>query len=69
MTEGEYARDGLRMAGAGDEVFDLLDGYTDYERMGRAMMEEDGVRETAFGQVKRLSGPFPQQSEMGPTMC
>lgn len=69
VTDGEYARDGLRRAGAGDEVFDLLDGYTDYERMGRAMMDEDGVRETAFGQVKRLSGPFPQQSEMGPTMC
>ena len=69
VTEGEYAQDGLRMAGAGDEIFDLLDGYTDYERMGRAMMEEDGVRETAFGQIKRLSGPFPSQEEIGPTMC
>ena len=68
VTEGEYARNGLRMAGAGDEIFDLLDGYTDYERLGQAMMEEDGVQATSFGSIKRLSAPFPQQPEMGQTM-
>ena len=68
VTEGEYARDGLRRAGAGDEIFDLLDGYTDYERMGRAMMDEDGVLPTSYGQVKRLSAPFPPQQDIGQTM-
>lgn len=67
-TEGEYARDGLRRAGAGDEIFDLLDGYTDYERLGRSMMEEDGVQTTSFGSIKRLSTPFSQQPEMGQMM-
>ena len=68
VTEGEYARNGLRMAGAGDEIFDLLDGYTDYERLGQAMMEEDGVLATSYGQIKRLSTPFSQQPEMGQVM-
>ena len=39
VTEGEYARNGLRMAGVEDEIFDLLDGFTDFERLGRSMME------------------------------
>ena len=65
VTEGEYARNGLRMAGAGDEIFDLLDGYTDYERLGQAMMEEDGVLATSYGQIKRLSTPFPNRREWG----
>jgi len=68
-NEGAYGREALRKAGASSEVFDLLDGYTDFERLGRAMMEEDGVRPTSFGLVKRLSLPFDQQPEMGPTMC
>ncbi len=69
MTEGEYGRAALRYAGAGDEILDILDGCTDFERLGRALMEEDGVRETSFGQVKRLSAPWPQQAEQGQTMC
>jgi hypothetical protein len=68
VTEGEYARNGLRMAGVEDEIFDLLDGFTDFERLGRSMMEEDGVQATSFGSIKRLSAPFPQQPEMGQTM-
>ena len=68
VTEGEYARNGLRMAGVEDEIFDLLDGFTDFERLGRSMMEEDGVQATSFGSIKRLSAPFPQQPEMGQTL-
>ena len=67
VTEGEYARNGLRMAGVEDEIFDLLDGFTDFERLGRSMMEE-GVQATSFGSITRLSAPFPQQPEMGQTM-
>ena len=65
MTEGEYARNGLRMAGVEDEIFDLLDGFTDFERLGRSMMEEDGVQATSFGSIKRLSAPFPHKPELG----
>ena len=68
IAELEYARNGLRMAGVEDEIFDLLDGFTDFERLGRSMMEEDGVQATSFGSIKRLSAPFPQQPEMGQTM-
>ena len=30
--------------------------------------ETDGVRETSFGSVRRLSTPWPQQAEQGQTM-
>ena len=69
-NEGEYGRDALRLAGAGDEIFELLDGFTDFDALGRSEMEQDGVRETSFGSIKRLSAPFPQpDQEIGQTMC
>ena len=36
-----------------------LDDYIDYNRFGCQKMEEDGIRETAHGYVRRLSEPFP----------
>ena len=69
-NEGGYGREALRKAGADDEVLDMLDGFTDFEALGRCEMEQDGVRETSFGSVKRLSAPWPRQEpEMGQTMC
>ena len=68
-NEGEYGREALRYAGAGDEILEMLDGFTDFDALGRFEMEQDGVRETSFGQIKRLSSPFPQQAEQGQTMC
>ena len=39
----------------------------------REMMEEDGVRQTGFGLVRRLSKPFPPEQEpdqqMGGLSC
>ena len=67
-NEGEYGREALRYAGAGDEILEMLDGFTDFDALGRLEMEQDGVRETSFGQIKRLSSPFPQQAEPGQTM-
>jgi len=32
------------------------------------MMEADGVRQTGFGLVRRLSKPFPPEQEIGQTM-
>ena len=69
-NEREYAIAALGYAGAGDEVIEMLDGFTDFDALGRCEMEADGVRETSFGSVRRLSAPWPQQEpEIGQTMC
>ena len=68
-SEDEYGREALRYAGAGNEILEMLDGFTDFDALGRFEMEQDGVRETDYGQVKRLSSPFPRQAEQGQTMC
>ena len=60
-TEAEYGREALRYAGAGDEILDMLDSFTDFDALGRFEMEQDGVLDTGYGQIKRLSSPFPQQ--------
>ena len=69
-SEREYGREALRKAGADDEILDMLDGFTDFDALGRSEMEADGVRETSFGHVRRLSAPWPEQGpEIGQTMC
>ena len=68
-SEREYGREALRYAGADDEVLEMLDGFTDFDALGRSEMELDGVRESSYGPVKRLSAPWPEQTEQGQTMC
>ena len=68
-SEEEYGREALRHAGAGDVILDMLDGFTDFDALGRFEMEQDGVLDTGYGQIKRLSFPFPRQAEQGQTMC
>ena len=69
-SEHEYAWNALRAAGASEDALEMLNGYTDFDALGRDEMEADGVRETAFGSVKRLSAPWlRQEPEMGQTMC
>lgn len=65
ITEGtyEYGQSVLRRIGADDEVIDTIDGYMDFERFGESMMAEDGVRQTEFGLIRRLSEPFPSQEQ------
>lgn len=68
-SERGYAITALRYAGAGDEILEILEGFTDFDALGRSEMEADGVRETSFGSVKRLSAPWPRQKpELGQTM-
>lgn len=62
-SEREYGLEALRFAGAGDEILEMLDGFTDFDALGRFEMEQDGVRETSYGSVKRLSTPWPQQGQ------
>ena len=67
-SEREYGRQALRRIGADDEILDTIDGYTDFDSLGLTMMEEDGVRQTGFGVVRRLSKPFPPAPEIGQAM-
>jgi len=67
-SECEYGREALRRKGANEEVIDCIDGYMDFDQLGRDMMEEDGVRQTIYGFVRRLSKPFPPEQETGPVM-
>lgn len=64
----EYGKQVLRRIGADDEIIDTIDGYMDFSQLGRDSMEEDGVRRTSFGLVRRLSEPFPPEPEIGQTM-
>lgn len=63
-NESEYGRESLRSIGADDELLDTIDGYTDFDQLGRDMMESDGVRQTEFGLVRRLDSPFPPEQEV-----
>ena len=67
-NEREYGREALRRLGADDELLDSIEGYTDFDWLGRDMMEEDGVRQTGYGLVRRLSKPFPPEQEAGMQM-
>ena len=72
-SEREYGRQALRRMGANDEVLEAIEGCTDFDRLGSEMMDEDGVRQTGFGLVRRLSKPFPPAQEpdqqMGGLSC
>ena len=72
-SEREYGRQALRRMGANDEVLEAIEGCTDFDRLGSEMMDEDGVRQTGFGLVRRLSKPFPPEQEpdqqMGGLSC
>lgn len=67
-SEGEYGREVLRRVGANDELLEAINGYTDFDQLGRDRMEEDGVRQTGYGLLRRLSDPFPPKQEIGQTM-
>lgn len=67
-SEREYGRQALRRMGASDEVLEAIEGCTDFDRLGSEMMEEDGVRQTGFGLVRRLGKPFPPAPEQGQQM-
>lgn len=57
----EYGEQVLRHIGADDELIAAIDGFMDFTGLGEFMMEEDGVRQTDYGLIRRLSEPFPEQ--------
>lgn len=64
ITEGtyEYGQSVLRRIGADKELISAIDGYMDFEQFGEDSMKEDGVRQTEFGLLRRLSSPFDSQT-------
>ena len=64
----EYGKQVLRRIGADDEIIDTIDGYMNFTQLGEDSLEEDGVRRTEFGLVRRLSQPFPPKPEIGQSM-
>ena len=59
----EYAEWVLRRIGADDEIIDTIEGYMDFEKFGEDFMVEDGVRRTEFGLIRRISAPFPEETQ------
>ena len=64
----EYGKQVLRRFGVDEDVLDILELYTDFERLGEAYMEEDDVQQTEFGFVRRISTPFPNQTQSQQSM-
>lgn len=66
ITDGayEYGQSVLRRIGADEELISVIDGYMDFEQFGEDSMKEDGVRQTEFGLVRRLSSPFDGQTPL-----
>lgn len=66
----EYGRYVLKHAVERDiDILEDLEGFIDEDAYGRYRMQEDGVRETGCGLIRRLSEPFPDLTPgmaMGP---
>lgn len=60
----EYGKRVLERIGADEELISALDGFTDFEALGNFYMQEDGVRQTEYGLVRRLSQPFEIQNQL-----
>lgn len=59
----EYCQSVLRRHGADEELIEALEGYMDFEKFGSDAMEEDGVRGTEFGLIRRCSQPFEEETQ------
>lgn len=57
----QYGRMVFQRTGVDDEVVNLIDGYMDFESLGKDWMREDGVVQTEFGMIRRLHEPFETQ--------
>jgi len=60
---GAYGRTVLERLGADEELICEIDGYMDLYSFGQDWMREDGVRQTEFGLVRKLSEPFPAEQQ------
>lgn len=58
----EYGMSVLHRYGGDEELFDLIEGYMDFDRFAKDMRHEDGVRRTEYGLVRRCDEPWPEQN-------
>ena len=64
----EYGKEILRSIGADDEIIDTIDGYMDFEQLGKDSMAEYDIRQTDFGLICSLGCPFPPELDAGQRM-
>lgn len=50
------------------ELISILDNFTNFYELDCYYMQEDSLRITEFGLIRRLSEPFSHQED-GPAMC
>lgn len=60
----EYGKQVLERMGADEELISVIDGYMDFGRFGEDSMKEDGIRQTEYGLIRRLSHPFDDQTPL-----
>ena len=58
----EYGMSVLQRYRGDEELFDLIEGYMDFDCFAKDMMHEDGVRRTEYGLVRRCDEPWPEQN-------
>lgn len=51
-----------------DALLEELEGYIDYSAFGEQQILADGVRATAYGNLRRMSAPLPEEPEIGMQM-
>ena len=56
----EYGMSVLQRYQGEEELFNLIEGYMDFDRFARDMMREDGVRRTEYGLIRRCDEPWPE---------
>ena len=60
MGAYEYGQSVLYRHGVSGELIQDIEGYMDLEKFGEDSMIADGVRQTEFGLIRRLSEPFDE---------
>jgi len=58
----DYGRYILFDSGEIGDIGDEIEGYMDYDEYGKDKMLEEGIRETAFGLLRKLDVPFPEET-------
>jgi hypothetical protein len=59
-----YAKYIIFDSGEVEDIRDEIEGYMDYDEYGKDRMREEGIRETAFGLLRRLGEPFPEENHV-----
>ena len=61
-TREEYGKQALLKLTGDQEVVDTVDGFIDWGKFGESMMQEDGIVQTEYGMIRRVSDPAPEQA-------